>query len=415
MRLLLTLVLVLVVVSVFEAEARPRRRTVAFDEDEFEGLPTDDEFIPPTVESVDDSTKDKSTKKKFDPLNLRKEAATAKPVKLPESWGEWYQFLVEHFMMESAAASFLLLATLTYFTNAKMNRILVEAFMRTNIQLFASQFYRIDFGDKEKRGGTILKDGPTLYRVYGSGRQFVEYSLTTFNMQSRQNLFHYLANPILGERDVVTMEAKLTQMPLMTILLCSNIKEEIKEQKLQPSISELQCQRFSQWREKDTQLTCLAESKEVASSVVTQVLESTLRSNSKHFISLFIGDQAQSIDGREEANGLKGQKEQEKLKKEATSAPPLKGEPMIVLRFRLPPAGKMPEATPLLHLFFLLLDAVPTLTMSQSSQSKSLALRKNLQEQKWKELKGEDGDDNSKTAKDKKLKAKGKNRFDDQL
>ncbi len=305
--------------------------------------------------------------------------------------------------MELFGATFVVCIAITYFINQKQNRQLVESFFRTHANVFSTQFHRMDFGEKEKAGSTVLRDGPCFYRLYGSGRKNLVSCTTTFELKHRQNVLRGVADFLLRSKDTVTMEVVLPKLPPFAFMVFRDITKEDEESKRHAILSELKLTRAKEGTfKKGSSLTCLSESDE-ALRAFAPFVEGVL-TQCEFFESLLISDVAEPFDEREKrlANSVRYEKDiasQEAL-----------GVAAIVLRFRCPGVTEMTKLTPLIHLLFQLIDKVAEFSLSNGATQRGIQARRTILEKRREAGKGAESgaaykDGKSAPAPSKKVKA----------
>ena len=179
-----------------------------------------------------------------DALSYNNDAALvelAKQHQVPDM--SWFRFVMVFFPFEACGIATFVVAIIAIFANSKVNKLFVTSFLRNHIAIFGTQFHRIDFGreGETSQGATIMKDGPCYFRCFGSGRKNIKQCLTTFDLQHRQNLFRWAAQSLrmVNDQDVVTMEAFLTSMPPIGVIVANNIKSMSELLQGQPTFGEL--------------------------------------------------------------------------------------------------------------------------------------------------------------------------------
>lgn len=334
----------------------PATTTTSFeywDEDEFEGFPTD--LPSQNPESTDSSTSPSDSDS--DQVSQSEQAVT---VDDPRT--------IKSFTVEIVCGSFLIIFIINYFTGKRENENIAFAWVRTfatKDTIFDKNFSFLGVGETED-SPLLLKEGQNIFKFYASGRRFCQGMLATMELKSRHDLISRLYNMVVPCKDEITFEVYMNDDAMDQVILAVARKKLAKA--MQKDTRDLQ--RFAtllpspsgrKWVADD--LAVVSESKEVAGDLITDaVLEQVLGDKAferfgKGFISMHFSDQQFGAHKK-----------------------------MLVFKFALPNGTKMAEMSRLVGLVPYYIDLVGRYKLSSHTRSKTEVARAKMAQEIYKEL-----------------------------
>jgi hypothetical protein len=260
----------------------PPKLTPAFDlwdEDEFEGIP-----VPEAVSS-DEFTSASEASPSDPSAETAAEAAPAAPRTRAE--------LLRAFSIEIACVSFLICFALNYFTGKKQNEAIAlswAAKFATRDSIFDKNFSLLGTGGG-KDTPLLLKEGQDVFKFYASGRRFCQGMLATMEMRARHDLLSKLVDLVFPKKDSITFEVVMNDEAMDRVVLAVARKKAAKTMQKE----ERDLQRFAgvltsapagrKWVAEE--LAVVAESKEVAGDMITDVVLDQVRTCFAYFDSQF--------------------------------------------------------------------------------------------------------------------------------
>ncbi|XP_068663896.1 uncharacterized protein At5g49945-like [Aristolochia californica] len=318
-----------------------------WDEDEFEGLPTD---LPPQ-NPIDQETVASPT---------ASEAAlepSVKPLPGPRSY-----------TVEIICVSFLIAFVFNYFTGKRENENIALAWatqFATKDSIFEKNFSLLGTGDGQDTP-LLLKEGQNVFKFYASGRRFCQGLLATMELKSRHDLISRIYNAIVPCKDEITFEVYMNDDAMDQVVFALARKKLAKV--MHKEVRDLQ--RFAnmasapsnrKWVAED--LSVISESREVAGDLITEVVvdqvfgDKAFEKYGRGFISLHFSDQH-----------------------------PGSHKKIMLFKFALPSAKNMVDMTRLVALVPYYIDLVGRYKLSQQARSKTEATRSKLAQEVFKEL-----------------------------
>ncbi|KAI3810384.1 hypothetical protein L1987_19996 [Smallanthus sonchifolius] len=339
---------------------KPYTTTSSFDywdEDEFEGFPT--EITPPEVTDEAELTttpadsapaeSDVSTSKVSEPISLAKR--------------------IRSYTIEIASVLFLIMFTINYFTGKKENETLALAWaakFATRDTIFDKNFSLLGVGEGDD-SPLLLKEGQNVFKFYASGRRFCQGLVATMELKSRQDLIARLYNMVVPCKDEITFEVYMNEDAMDHVVFALAKKKAAKT--MQKEVRDLQ--RFSSLMTSGPigrkwvadELTVITESKEVAGDLITETVldqvfgEKAFEKLGKWFISMHFSDQQQSTHRK-----------------------------TLVFKFALPDVDRMADMAPLVALVPYYIDLIGRYKLSSQARSKTEAARSKVAQEVYKEL-----------------------------
>ncbi|XP_076952793.1 uncharacterized protein At5g49945-like [Bidens hawaiensis] len=321
-----------------------------WDEDEFEGFPTQNP--PPESTKDSDSTADPTDSASPDPDQNPRVSDTNKS-----------------YLIEIICGSFLIMFTVNYFTGRKANERLALAWatkFATQDTIFDKNFSLLGVGDGDD-SPLLLKEGQNVFKFYASGRRFCQGLVATMELKSRQDLIARVYNMIVPCKDEITFEVYMNDDAMDHVVFALAKKKAAKV--MQKEVRDLQ--RFAslmtsvpsgrKWVADE--LAVITESKEVAGDLINETVldqvfgEKAYEKYGKWFISMHFSDQHQSTHRK-----------------------------MLVFKFALPDANHIADMTRLVALVPYYIDLIGRYKLSSQARSKTEAARSKVAQEVYKEL-----------------------------
>jgi hypothetical protein len=228
-----------------------------WDDDEFEGLPTQqhpDLQVPITDPKSNDNTNTTSSQDQ-----------NVKPQ--PRS-----------FTVEILCGSFLIMFAINYFTGKKENENIALSWasqFAAKDSIFEKNFSLLGIGDGGDDTPLLLKEGQTTFKFYASGRRYCQGLLATLELKSRHDLIARIYNMVVPCKDEITFEVYMNDDAMDHVVFAMARKKAAKA--MHKDLRDLQ--RFAtimspptsrKWISDD--LAVISESREVASDLITDAL-----------------------------------------------------------------------------------------------------------------------------------------------
>ncbi|XP_022748678.1 uncharacterized protein At5g49945-like [Durio zibethinus] len=319
-----------------------------WDEDEFEGLPVEQQSPePPKI--TENATPDNPDPK-----------TTAKPQNAMVS--------KKSYTVEIICGSFLIVFIINYFTGKRENENLALAWaakFATKGSIFEKNFSLLGVGEGED-SPLLLKEGQNVFKFYASGRRYCLGLLATMELKSRHDLISRLFNLVVPCKDEITFEVYMNEEAMDQVVFAVAKKKAAKG--MQKEVRDLQ--RFAglvanpsgrKWVAEE--LSVISESKEVAGDLITEaVLEQVFSDKAfekygKGFISMHFSDQHPGTHKK-----------------------------MLLFKFALPDANHMDDMTRLVALVPYYIDLIGRYKLSSQARSKTEAARVKAAQETYKEL-----------------------------
>ncbi|XP_076903415.1 uncharacterized protein At5g49945-like [Bidens hawaiensis] len=317
-----------------------------WDEDEFEGFPTQN----PLPESTHES----------DPTD----SASPDPDQNPRVSETNRSYLVE-----IICGSFLIMFTVNYFTGRKANERLALVWatkFATQDTIFDKNFSLLGVGDGDD-SPLLLKEGQNVFKFYASGRRFCQGLVASMELKSQQDLIARVYNMVVPCKDEITFEVYMNDDAMDHVVFALAKKKAAKV--MQKEVRDLH--RFAslmmsvpsgrKWVADE--LAVITESKEVAGDLINETVldqvfgEKAYEKYGKWFISMHFSDQHQSTHRK-----------------------------MLVFKFALPDANHIADMTRLVALVPYYIDLIGRYKLSSQARSKTEAARSKVAQEVYKEL-----------------------------
>ncbi|KAI3786698.1 hypothetical protein L1987_40588 [Smallanthus sonchifolius] len=341
---------------------KPSTTTSSFDywdEDEFEGFPT--EIPPPEVTTQSEFTSAPADSESAQPDETVK---VSEPISLTKR--------IRLYTVEIICVSFLIMFAINYFTGKKENETLALAWaakFATRDTIFDKNFSLLGVGEGDN-SPLLLKEGQNVFRFYASGRRFCEELVATMELKSRQDLIAKLYNMIVPCKDEITFEVRMNEDAMDHVVFALAKKKAAKV--MQKEVRDLQ--RFANLMTSGPnsrkwvadELTVITESKEVAGDLITETVldqvfgEKAFANFGKWFISMHFSDQQQSTHRK-----------------------------LLVFKFALPDVKHMADMTRLVALVPYYIDLIGRYKLSSQARSKTEVARSKVAQEVYKELQNE--------------------------
>lgn len=236
--------------------------TTAFeywDEDEFEGLPTEQ----PAAETPSVAENAKPGENSSDP-SVAPKSENVKGLR--------------KFTVEIVCGSFLIMFAINYFTGKRENENIALAWaaqFAAKDSIFEKNFSLLGIGEGGDDAPLLLKEGQTIFKFYASGRRYCQGLLATMELKSRHDLIARIYNMIVPTRDEITIEAYMNEDAMDHVVFALAKKKAAKA--MQKDVKDLQ--RFASLLSPLTgrkwvaeELAVISESKEVAGDLITEAV-----------------------------------------------------------------------------------------------------------------------------------------------
>lgn len=319
-----------------------------WDDDEFEGLPTQPhpDFQVPTT---DPKSTDNTNTTASDNQNVKPQ---------PRS-----------FTVEILCGSFLIMFALNYFTGKKDNENIALSWasqFAAKDSIFEKNFSLLGIGDGGDDTPLLLKEGQTTFKFYASGRRYCQGLLATMELKSRHDLIARIYNMVVPSKDEITFEVYMNDDAMDHVVFAMARKKAAKA--MHKDYRDLQ--RFAtimtpptsrKWVSDD--LAVISESREVASDLITDALidqvfgDKSFEKFGKGLISVHFSDNHPGIHKK-----------------------------VLLFRFVLPAAKNMADMTRLVALVPYYIDLIGRYKLSSQARSKTEAARQKVAQEVQKEL-----------------------------
>uniref|UniRef100_A0A251RY58 DUF1682 family protein n=1 Tax=Helianthus annuus TaxID=4232 RepID=A0A251RY58_HELAN len=329
-----------------------------WDEDEFEGFPTD---IPPPEVSI------------TSPANDTEAAPAPAPAKKN----------IGSYAVEIICVLILVLYGVNYFIGKNENETLALAWAEkfaTPASIFDKNFSLLGVGEGED-SPLLLKEGQNVFKFYASGRRFCQGVLGTMELKSRHDLMAKVYNMVVPCKDEMTFEVYMNDDAMDHVVFALAKKKVVKG--MLKEVRDLQ--RFGslmavpgnrKWVADE--LSVVTESKEVAGDLITEAVldqllfddildfltrlvimvfgEKAFEKFGKLFISMHFSDQHNSSHRR-----------------------------VLIFKFALPAADHMADITRLVALIPYYIDFIGRYKLSSQARTQNFS-RAKLAQEVYKEL-----------------------------
>lgn len=320
-----------------------------WDEDEFEGLPTEEIQQPPLETPTITET--------ATPSDLK-----SKPVQPPEP------FSLKKYTIEIVSVTFLIIFAINYFTGRRENEKLALAWaskFAIKDSIFDRNFSLLGIGEGDD-SPLLLKEGQTVFKFYASGRRYCQGLLATMEMKSRQDLISRLYNMVVPCKDEISFEVYMNEEAMDHVVFAVAKKKAAKT--MQKEVRDLQ--KFAgmvpapsgkKWVSEE--LAVISESKEVAGDLITEAVleqvfgEKAFEKFGKGFMSMHFSDQNPGTHRK-----------------------------VLLFKFALPDANNMADMTRLVALVPYYIDLIGRYKLSSQARSKTEATRSKAAQEAYKEL-----------------------------
>lgn len=331
-------------------KVEPRSRKVDpleyWDEDEFEGLPMEEEaesgFVAAPVETIVGTANGKE--------------------KIPTKRSPYSPYL------EAAGVIFFVIYGVVFWFGRKENEKIALAwaaeFAGTDT-ILEKNFSLLGFGD-EPDAPSLVKEGQNNFKFYASGRRYCESLLATLVLKNRQDLLSRLLYLAVPAKDEITFQINMNDDAMEPVVFALAKKKTAKD--MQRDVKDLQ--QFAtvltppstrKWVADD--LSVISESRELAVDLLPEVLldqvfgDKAFKAFAPYFVSLHFSDQFP------ESNHKK----------------------VLQFTFNIPPLEKLSEMKRLIALVPHFIDVMGRYKMGSASKSKATAVREKLRLEEYKE------------------------------
>ena len=334
-----------------KAEARSRKVDPLeyWDEDEFEGLPSEEAesgFLAAPVgvkETVVATEKGKDkvfkTRSQFSPY------------------------------LEVVGVIFFLIYGVVFWFGRKENEKIALAwateFAGTD-SILEKNFSLIGFGD-EPDAPSLVKEGMNNFKFYASGRRYCESLLATLALKNRQDLLSQLLYMVLPGKDEITIQVNMNEDAMEPVVFALTQKKKAKDMQrdlkdLQQFATVLSPPTSRQWVSDDLSVIC--ESRDVAVDLLPEVLldqvfgDKAFAALAPYFVSLHFSDQF----------------------------PEAKHKKVLQFSLVIPPGNKLAEMKRLIALVPYCIDMMGRYKMGAAAKAKATTGREKMRAEEYKEV-----------------------------
>ncbi|CAK8530146.1 unnamed protein product [Lathyrus sativus] len=320
-----------------------------WDDDEFEGLPTEQQHPDLHVPIADPKSTDSNNTT----------TSSNDHVKPPP----------RSFTVEIICGSFLITFAINYFTGKKENENIALSWasqFAAKDSIFEKNFSLLGIGDGGDDTPLLLKEGQTTFKFYASGRRYCQGLLATLELKSRHDLIARIYNLVVPAKDEITFEVYMNDDSMDHVVFAMARKKAAKA--MHKDFRDLQ--RFAtimtpptsrKWVTDD--LAVISESREVASDLITDAL-----------IDQVFGDKAFEKFGK----GL--------ISVHFSDNHPGIHKKVLLFKFVLPAAKNMADMTRLVALVPYYIDLIGRYKLSSLARSKTETARQKVAQEVQKEL-----------------------------
>ncbi|KAJ4899582.1 hypothetical protein Rs2_13533 [Raphanus sativus] len=327
-----------------------------WDEDEFEGLPEEEEPTKDESPIAADEIKDPQSP---DP------SASSEDGYIPEKKKQLSSYTVE-----IVCVSILIAYLINYFLGKRDNESLAlswaskfalkDAILEKNFSLLGVG------GQGEEDSPLLLKEATNVFKFYASGRRYCHGLLATLELKSRHDLISRLFNCVVPCKDEIGVEVYMNDEAMDHVVFAVARKKAAKGM-----LKEMRdLQRFGgmvaapggrKWVAEE--LAVVSESKEVAGDMITDVVldqvfgDKSFEKFGKYFISMHFSDQH-----------------------------PGKHRKMLLFKFALPDAKHMDDMVRLIALIPYYIDLIGRYKLSSQARNKTDGARQKVAQEAYKEL-----------------------------
>lgn len=226
-----------------------------WDEDEFEGIPSQDADPVSIPESASASD-----------LNV-----SSLPPSSPPS--------IRSFTVEIVCVSFLIIFIINFFIGKRQNELIALSWasvFATRDSIFEKNFSLLGTGDGKDDAPLLLKEGQDVFKFYASGRRFCQGLLATMELKSRHDLIARMVELLFPKKDTITFEVLMNEDAMDHVVLAMGrrklVKSMQKDSRDLGSFGNLvsSAPAGRKWVAED--LMVVAESKEVAGDLITEAV-----------------------------------------------------------------------------------------------------------------------------------------------
>ncbi|XP_002964253.2 uncharacterized protein At5g49945 [Selaginella moellendorffii] len=320
---------------------KPRRQQEQWDEDEFEGLPSED----PEPE----------------------EAAPAKTSPSPSS-NRRAPSGPQNYYMEAFSVVFLVAYAAKYFFGRKENEKIALAWAGEYAgkgSIFEKNFSLLGIGEAED-AALLMKEGQNVFKFYASGRRYCQGMLATMELKNRQDLISCLWYYVMPAKDEITIQVFMNDESMDNVVAAVARRKNAKA--MSKDVRDLQqfatiLTPSSRGKSLSEDLAVIAESREVSNDLLTDAVldmalgEKTFKEHGANFVSLHLSDVYPLGVHRK----------------------------LLQFKFYLPPANRMGEISRLIQMVPHFIDAVGRYKLSPQARAKVDPARQKSQQEALKQ------------------------------
>eukprot|EP01025_Chloroclados_australasicus_P038228 TRINITY_DN3922_c0_g1_i1.p1 TRINITY_DN3922_c0_g1~~TRINITY_DN3922_c0_g1_i1.p1 ORF type:complete len:450 (-),score=76.47 TRINITY_DN3922_c0_g1_i1:177-1493(-) len=191
-------------------ERMKRTQDMIWDEDEFEGLPTQQE--------QQDQSSSENQKRKGSSKRARQ------PIFNPSQQEHWYY--------EILAVTCLLLYAANIWRGARENESIAIAWAKEFCMegaLMPKNFALLGPGDIDDNGEILMRESQNIYKFYASGRRCCQGLLATLNLQARQDILSLLISLAYPKDDQVEIQVFMNDVSMPPMVMAAGTSKAMKQ------------------------------------------------------------------------------------------------------------------------------------------------------------------------------------------
>jgi len=330
---------------VVESRSRKVDPLEYWDEDEFEGLPVEEEIERDLIASPVDLEETL-----VDASNLAKNRSPYSPY------------------LEAAGVVFFLIYGVVFWFGRKENENIAIAwateFAATDT-IMEKNFSLLGFGD-DPDAPSLVKEGQNTFKFYASGRRYCESLLATIVLKNRQDLLSQLLYLVVPAKDEITFRVHMNEDAMEPVVfalakkkVAKDMQREVKD--LQQFAAVLTPPSSRKWVAEE--LSVISESRELAVDLLPEVFldqvfgEKAFKAFASYFVSLHFSDQFPDSNHKK----------------------------VLQFTFYIPPLEKLSEMKRLIALVPYFIDVMGRYKMGSTLKTKASAVREKIRAEEYKE------------------------------
>lgn len=322
-----------------------------WDEDEFEGLPVEEEA---KVESTPAASADSLEEKVSGTEDAKEKSTKTRSLFSP--------------YLEVLGVIFFLIYGVVFWFGRKENEKIALAwateFAGTDA-ILEKNFSMIGFGDKPE-APSLIKEGQNTFKFYASGRRYCESLMATLVLKNRQDLLCRLVYLVFPVKDEITFQINMNEDAMEPVVFALTHKKKAKDSQrdlkdLQQFATVLNTPSSRKWVSED--LAVISESRELAYDLLPELLldqvfgDKAFKAYAPYFVSLHFSDQF----------------------------PESKHKKVLQFTFNIPSLEKLTEMKHLIALVPYFIDIMGRYRMGSAAKTKATTIREKIRAEEYKE------------------------------